>query len=56
MYPQHVNHWIADREVAASTGGSFEKRCPIDDRVIAHVARGMAGDVAWAVDTAAGAA
>ena len=36
MYPQHVTHWIADREVASSSGATFEKRCPIDDRVVAH--------------------
>ena len=38
MYPPHVNHWIADAEVTSSSGGSFEKRCPIDDRVIARTA------------------
>jgi acyl-CoA reductase-like NAD-dependent aldehyde dehydrogenase len=53
MYPQHANHWIDDREVPSSGGGSFEKRCPIDDRVIAHVTRGEAADVRRAVDRAA---
>ena len=52
MYPQRVNHWIDDREVGASSGASFDKRSPIDDRVIAHVARGNAADVRDAVDAA----
>jgi acyl-CoA reductase-like NAD-dependent aldehyde dehydrogenase len=56
MYPPHVNHWIDDCEVASSTGSSFEKRCPIDDRVIARVARGTADEVRRAVDAAACAA
>jgi acyl-CoA reductase-like NAD-dependent aldehyde dehydrogenase len=56
MYPQHVNHWIADAEVASSNGGSFEKRCPIDDRVIARVTRGGPDEVHRAVDAAACAA
>ena len=34
MYPSRVNHWIDDREVVSSTGASFEKRCPIDGRVV----------------------
>jgi alpha-ketoglutaric semialdehyde dehydrogenase len=64
MYPRYVTHWIDDREAAAggdsadpsSDAAWFEKRCPIDDRVIAHVARGTAGDVRRAVDAAACAA
>jgi aldehyde dehydrogenase (NAD+) len=52
-YPQHVTHWIADREVDASGGARFDKRCPSDDRVVASVARGTAQDVASAVDEAA---
>jgi acyl-CoA reductase-like NAD-dependent aldehyde dehydrogenase len=56
MYPPHVNHWIGDAEVASSSGGSFEKRCPIDDRVIARVTRGTADDVGAAADAAACAA
>ncbi len=52
MYPQHIPHWIADREVAAANGATFEKRCPIDDRVVARVARGSATDVANAVAAA----
>jgi aldehyde dehydrogenase (NAD+) len=56
MYPPLVNHWIDDAEVASSTGGSFEKRCPIDDRVLARVTRGTADDVRRAVDAAACAA
>jgi acyl-CoA reductase-like NAD-dependent aldehyde dehydrogenase len=50
-YPQHVPHWIDDREVA-SDGATFEKRCPIDDRVLATVARGTAKEVARAIDAA----
>ena len=52
MYPEHVPHWIDDREVAGSSGASFEKRSPIDDRVIAQVARGNAADARAAVDAA----
>ena len=55
-YPQYVSHWIADREVAASNSATFEKRCPIDDRAIAAVARGTAEDVVNAVDAACRAA
>ena len=55
-YPPHVPHWIADREVDASSAAAFDKRCPIDDRVLASIARGTAEDVATAVATAAGAA
>ena len=55
-YPQHVPHWITDREVDASSGAAFEKRSPIDDRVIATVARGTANDVACAIDAASQAA
>jgi aldehyde dehydrogenase (NAD+) len=56
MYPQQVFHWIDDAEVASSSGETFEKRCPIDDRVVARVARGGAADVARAVASAAAAA
>src|SRR5919198_3081447 len=52
MYPSAISHWIDDREVAGSSGASFEKRSPIDDRVIAQVARGNAADVREAVDAA----
>jgi aldehyde dehydrogenase (NAD+) len=55
-YPEFVPHWIADSEVAAADGGTFEKRCPIDDRLVARVARGNADDTARAVDAAAAAA
>ena len=54
-YPQLVRHWIAGRETGSSNGATFEKRCPIDDRVVAAVARGTAGDVADAVTAACGA-
>src|SRR5215210_6984194 len=56
MYPQYITHWIDDREVDASGGATFEKRCPIDDRVLATVARGTVQDVTRAVDLAARAA
>jgi alpha-ketoglutaric semialdehyde dehydrogenase len=54
-YPAQINHWIDDREVEAIGGQSFEKRCPIDDRVVACVARGGERDVARAIDSAAAA-
>jgi len=38
------------------SGASFDKRCPIDDRVVAQVARGGAAEVAHALSAAAGAA
>lgn len=56
MFPEFVNHWINDVEVASKNGATFEKRRPQDDRVIATVARGGAGDVAMALDAAAAAA
>jgi aldehyde dehydrogenase (NAD+) len=57
-YPTHVSHWIDDAEArssAPSADGSatFDKRCPIDDRVLASVERGGAADVARAIDRAA---
>src|SRR5215467_11439473 len=51
MYPPLVNHWIADREVASPS--TFDKRSPIDDRVVAQVARGDAALVRRAIDAAA---
>jgi alpha-ketoglutaric semialdehyde dehydrogenase len=56
MYPDRALHWLNGAEVAGSSRDTFEKRCPIDDRVIAHVARGTALDVACAVDLASRAA
>src|SRR5580765_1094659 len=56
MYPQQILHWIDDAEVASASGETFEKRCPIDDRVVASVARGAAADVDRAVTSAAAAA
>jgi len=56
MYPREIRHWIADAEVPASNGRTFEKRCPIDDRVVACVARGTAHDVDAAVGAASRAA
>jgi alpha-ketoglutaric semialdehyde dehydrogenase len=56
MYPNHILHWIDDAEVASASGATFEKRSPIDDRVVATVTRGSAADAARAVDVAAAAA
>ena len=55
-YPSFVPHWIADAEVPSIGGATFDKRCPIDDRVVAQVARGGAAEVAHALSSAAGAA
>jgi acyl-CoA reductase-like NAD-dependent aldehyde dehydrogenase len=55
-YPNFVPHWIADAEVPSIGGATFDKRCPIDDRVVAQVARGGAAEVAHALSSAAGAA
>jgi aldehyde dehydrogenase (NAD+) len=56
LYPSFVPHWIADAEFPSVGGASFDKRCPIDDRVVAQVARGGAAEVAHALSSAAGAA
>jgi len=56
MYPRQILHWIDDAEVASASGETFEKRCPIDDRVAATVSRGSAADVDRAVTSAAAAA
>ncbi len=64
-YPDHILHWIDDRETPSSKAverdvspakGPFEKRCPIDDRVLARVERGTSTDVGRAVDAATRAA
>ena len=55
-YPSFVPHWIADAEVPSIGGDTFDKRCPIDDRVVAQVARGGAAEVAHALSSAAGSA
>ena len=55
-YPSFVPHWIADAEVPSIGGATFDKRSPIDDRVVAQVARGGAAEVAHALSSAAGAA
>lgn len=55
-YPSFVPHWIADGEVPSIGGATFAKRCPIDDRLVAQVARGGAAEVAHALSAAAGAA
>ena len=56
MYPQKILHWINDAEVASAGGATFEKRSPIDDRVVATVTRGSSADVIRAIDAAAAAA
>jgi len=56
LYPTDILHWIDDAPAAGATGDTFEKRSPIDDRVVARVARGSAADVARAIDAAARAA
>jgi aldehyde dehydrogenase (NAD+) len=56
LYPQQIGHWIEGAHAPSSDSGTFEKRCPMDDRVVAHVARGTAADVSRAIDVAARAA
>jgi acyl-CoA reductase-like NAD-dependent aldehyde dehydrogenase len=56
VYPQQILHWIDGADVASSSGDTFDKRSPIDDRVVARVTRGTAADVTSAVDAAAAAA
>jgi aldehyde dehydrogenase (NAD+) len=56
VYPNQILHWIDDAEVASSSGETFEKRSPIDDRAVARVTRGSAADVTRAVGIAAAAA
>ena len=56
MYPDAICHWIGGADVSAASGASFEKRCPMDDRAIARVARGTAADVDRALSVAASAA
>jgi alpha-ketoglutaric semialdehyde dehydrogenase len=56
MYPDRVHHWIDDAEVTQSSGETFQKRCPMDDRIVAHVARGNHADVDLAVTAASRAA
>jgi alpha-ketoglutaric semialdehyde dehydrogenase len=56
-YPAHVHHWLEDAEAAstapaADASATFEKRCPIDDAVLARVERGGAADARRAVDAA----
>jgi alpha-ketoglutaric semialdehyde dehydrogenase len=56
MYPKQILHWLDDADVASSSGATFEKRSPMDDRVVATVTRGSAADVTRAVGVAADAA
>jgi len=35
MYPDSILHWIDDTAIASAGGETFEKRSPIDDRVVA---------------------
>jgi alpha-ketoglutaric semialdehyde dehydrogenase len=50
-YPKFAPHFIADADVA-SDSEMFEKLCPIDDRIVAHVAKGGLAEVTRAVDIA----
>jgi aldehyde dehydrogenase (NAD+) len=52
-YPDRVLHWIDGAESRSSTGQTFDKRSPVDDRVLARVERGDAADVDRAVTAAA---
>lgn len=54
-YPKFAPHYVADADVA-SEPEVFEKRCPIDDRIVAQVARGGAVEVTRAVEVAVAAA
>jgi aldehyde dehydrogenase (NAD+) len=57
IYPERIGHWINDAEAASTpTGATFDKLCPMDDRVVSKVARGTADDVGRAVDAAVQAA
>ena len=57
MYPHEILHWIDDTEVGSLENvATFEKRSPIDDHVLATVARGTAADATRAVDVAVAAA
>jgi alpha-ketoglutaric semialdehyde dehydrogenase len=56
MYPNKILHWINDAEIASAGSATFDKRSPIDDRVVAQVTRGTAADVARAVAAASAAA
>jgi acyl-CoA reductase-like NAD-dependent aldehyde dehydrogenase len=51
-YPERVLHWIDDAETPSASGMAFDKRSPIDDRVIGRVERGDRVDVDRAVSTA----
>ena len=53
-YPDRVLHWIDDAETGSTAGDvTFDKRSPLDDRLVARVARGGSLDVGRAVDAAA---
>src|SRR6187399_399305 len=52
MYPERVLHWIDDSDAESSSGDTFDKRCPIDDRLLARITRGDASDVERAVNVA----
>jgi acyl-CoA reductase-like NAD-dependent aldehyde dehydrogenase len=54
-YPKFAPHFIADVDIP-SEREMFEKRCPIDDCIVAQVAKGGSAEVTHAVDVAAEAA
>jgi acyl-CoA reductase-like NAD-dependent aldehyde dehydrogenase len=51
-YPNDVLHWIGDAETVSATASFFNKRSPLDDRLVARVARGGEAEVRHAVDAA----
>jgi acyl-CoA reductase-like NAD-dependent aldehyde dehydrogenase len=53
MYPSEIGHWIGDAETPLSAGSTLDKRCPIDDQVVARVSRGTRADVDRATEAAA---
>ena len=55
IYPNDVLHWIDDAETPSAAAAFFDKRSPLDDRLVARVARGGAADACRAVDAAAAA-
>jgi acyl-CoA reductase-like NAD-dependent aldehyde dehydrogenase len=51
-YPSAVLHWIGDAETASAGAAFFDKRSPLDDRIVARVARGGEDEVRRAIDGA----
>jgi aldehyde dehydrogenase (NAD+) len=55
MYPTSILHWLDNAEVPSASRATFEKRSPIDDRVVATVARGSSAEADRAVHVASAA-